>query len=54
VTHLRRLHVEKIALGDFIFSKDDRAKHDGEVLRVHFVLICVKGNAGEMFYKSFE
>jgi hypothetical protein len=46
---LRRLDVEKIALGDFIFAEKDGAKHNGEVLRVHFVLICVRGNAREMF-----
>jgi hypothetical protein len=52
-THLRRLHAEEIALRDFIFAKDNGAKHDGEVLAVHFVLICMGGNAGEMFHKSF-
>jgi hypothetical protein len=53
-THLRRLHAEEITLGNFVFAKDDGAKHDGEVLAVHLVLIYMGGNAGEMFHKSFQ
>jgi hypothetical protein len=53
-THLRRLHVKEIALRDFVFTKDNRAKYDGEVFSVHLIFICMGGNAGEMFHKGFQ
>lgn len=53
-THLRRLHIEEISLWDFVFAKDNGAKHDGKVFGVHFVFSCMGGNAREMFHKSFQ
>jgi hypothetical protein len=53
-THLRRLHAEEIALRDFVFAKDNGAKHNREVFGVHLVLICMGGDAEEMFHKGFQ
>jgi hypothetical protein len=53
-THLRRLHAEEITLRDFVFAKDNGAKHNREVFGIHLVLICMRGNAGEMFHNGFQ
>jgi hypothetical protein len=49
-TNLPVLHNKQVAaFGYLILAKDNTAKSDSDVLSVHFVLIMMRNDPGEMF-----